>query len=344
MQITMVKKLLKDGNPCRKCSQAEQLLKDRNLWQHVGEVVWAVENDPASVGARLAAQHKAEQAPFFLVQQADGKVVCLQNTLQLVRLLMPAEGTGPEQAAPADALLPGEDDASGWVQLALARFGERCPIAFSGAEDVVLIDMAAQAGIKFSVFCLDTGRLHPETYDLIERVRGRYGLAIDVINPDAIAVQDLVRRKGLFSFYRDGHSECCGVRKVAPLRKHLARQGAWMTGQRKDQSPDTRAAVALMHVDPAFKGADDQPLTKFNPLANWSSARVWQYIRDNDVPCNALHRQGFLSIGCQPCTRATLPGQHEREGRWWWELATQKECGLHASTQLAGAATSRVQQ
>lgn len=345
MQITMVKKRLKDGNPCRKCSQAEQLLKDRNLWQHVGEVIWAVEDDPASVGARLAEQHKADHAPFFLVQQADDKVLCLQNTLQLVRLLMPTAAAELERAIPpADSDLPDEEDAAGWVQLALGRFGERCPIAFSGAEDVVLIDMAAQAGVKFSVFCLDTGRLHPETYDLIERVRAYYNIEIDVINPDAIAVQDLVRQKGLFSFYRDGHTECCGVRKVGPLRRHLARQSAWMTGQRRDQSPDTRAAVALMHTDPAFKGAEEQPLTKFNPLANWSSARVWQYIRDNDVPSNALHRQGFISIGCQPCTRATLPGQHEREGRWWWEEATQKECGLHSSAQVARTASSTAHQ
>jgi phosphoadenosine phosphosulfate reductase len=134
-----------------------------------------------------------------------------------------------------------------------------------------------------------------------------------------------------------------GVRKVAPLRRHLARQSAWMTGQRRDQSPDTRAAVALMHVDPAFKGADAGPLTKFNPLANWSSARVWQYINEHGVPFNALHRQGFISIGCQPCTRSTLPGQHEREGRWWWELATQKECGLHSSAQATRPASSAAQ-
>ena len=339
MQITMVKKRLKDGNPCRKCSQAEQLLKDRNLWQHVAEVVWAIEDDPASHGSRLAEQHNANNAPFFLVQQADGRVLCLQNTLQLVRLLAPSEAAEPE---PTHAV-PDDDDAPGWVRLALAQHGERCPIAFSGAEDVVLIDMAARTGLRFSVFCLDTGRLHAETYDLIERVRGHYSIEIDVINPDALAVQDLVKRKGLFSFYRDGHSECCGVRKVGPLRRHLARQSAWMTGQRKDQSPDTRAAVALMHLDPAFKGTDDKPLTKFNPLANWPSARVWQYIHEHGVPFNELHRQGFISIGCQPCTRATLPGQHEREGRWWWELATQKECGLHSPGQSARPASSSTQ-
>ncbi|MDZ7828396.1 MAG: phosphoadenylyl-sulfate reductase [Halofilum sp. (in: g-proteobacteria)] len=202
-------------------------------------------------------------------------------------------------------------------------------ISFSGAEDVVLIDMATRIRPDVSVFSLDTGRLHPETYDFFERVREHYGIEIDVRFPDAEQVQNLVRDKGLFSFYRDGHKECCGIRKVVPLKRKLAELDAWMTGQRRDQSMGTRVDVPVAQEDPAFAGANGR-LMKFNPLAHWSSEQVWDYIRRHDVPCNELHRHGYVSIGCQPCTRPVLPNQHEREGRWWWELAEDKECGLHA--------------
>jgi len=344
MQITMVKKRLKDGNPCRKCSQAEQLLKDRNMWQHIERVIWAEDDDPTSEGFQLAKLHQVTQAPFFLVQRLSGEAECVQSTLQLLRVLAPHAADDLAVSDKALEMLPDEDDAEAWVRLALERYGVRCPIAFSGAEDVVLIDMAARTGLSFSVFCLDTGRLHPETYDLIERVRDRYAIDVDVLHPDTLAVQDLVKKKGLFSFYRDGHSECCSARKVGPLRRMLSQQQAWITGQRKDQSPDTRASVALMHADPGFEGVDGTTLTKFNPLANWSSIRVWSYIHAHNVPFNSLHRQGYVSIGCQPCTRAVLPGQHEREGRWWWELATQKECGLHSSAQVNASLTPASRQ
>jgi len=138
-----------------------------------------------------------------------------------------------------------------------------------------------------------------------------------------------VKEKGLFSFYQDGHKECCGIRKVEPLKRALGTLDAWVTGQRRDQSPSTRAEVAVVEVDPVFSQPGHE-LIKFNPLANWSSRQVWDYIRENNVPFNPLHVQGFVSIGCEPCTRPVLPGQHEREGRWWWEDQTKKECGLHA--------------
>ena len=175
---------------------------------------------------------------------------------------------------------------------------------------------------------MDTGRLHAETYRFIEQVREHYNIKIDVLSPDTESVQNLVREKGLYSFYKDGHKECCGIRKVIPLRRKLTSLNAWITGQRKDQSPDTRNAVPVVERDGAFSTSEHE-LIKFNPLSNWSSADVWEYIRSNDVPFNALHQQGFISIGCEPCTRAVLPNQHERAGRWWWEEATQKECGLH---------------
>ena len=202
-------------------------------------------------------------------------------------------------------------------------------ISFSGAEDVVLIDMAYKIRKDISVFSLDTGRLHAETYRFIEAVRKHYNIVIDVVYPEAARVEKLVKEKGLFSFYEDDHKECCGIRKISPLRKQLLTVDAWITGQRRDQSPGTRAEVPVMQDDKAFARPDDK-LTKFNQLANWTSQQVWDYIRQNNVPYNSLHDKGFVSIGCEPCTRPTGPGQHEREGRWWWEEATMKECGLHA--------------
>ncbi len=201
-------------------------------------------------------------------------------------------------------------------------------ISFSGAEDVVLVDMATRIDPKVAVFSLDTGRLHPETYRYFEVVRERYGLKLELLSPDAVAVDTLVRNKGLFSFYQDGHQECCAIRKVGPLRRKLAHLDAWITGQRRDQSLGTRAALPEVQEDRAFSTAE-HPVIKFNPLANWSSARLWEYIHAHDVPFNDLHARGFISIGCEPCTRPTLPNQHEREGRWWWEDEGGKECGLH---------------
>ncbi len=214
------------------------------------------------------------------------------------------------------------------IKAALTQF-PNAAISFSGAEDVVLIDMAAKSRLPFKVFSLDTGRLHAETYRFIETVRKHYGIDIEICFPEAQAVSDLVTQKGLFSFYEDDHKECCGIRKVEPLRKRLAQSSAWMTGQRKDQSPSTRNSVPVVQIDTAFTGSDGS-LVKFNPLANWSSDEVWTYIRALEVPFNPLHERGFISIGCEPCTRPVLPNQHEREGRWWWEEATQKECGLHS--------------
>ena len=222
------------------------------------------------------------------------------------------------------------------IALALRDYGPDVAISFSGAEDVVLVDMACQVGGRFRVFSLDTGRLHPETYQFLDKVREHYKIPVEVFFPQPDAVEKLVREKGLFSFYRDGHKECCGVRKVEPLVRALKPLTAWVTGQRRDQSPGTRTDVPVIQVDPTF-GSEERPLVKFNPLANWTSKQVWAYIRENDVPYNALHERGFVSIGCEPCTRPVLPNQHEREGRWWWEESTQKECGLHAGNLISKA-------
>jgi adenylyl-sulfate reductase (glutathione) len=215
------------------------------------------------------------------------------------------------------------------IEAAADRFGDDIAISFSGAEDVLLIEYAHQVGRKVRVFSLDTGRLHPETYRLFAKVEERYDLRIEYVFPERVAVESLVRDKGMFSFYQDGHQECCRIRKVEPLRRHLATLRAWITGQRRDQSPGTRSTLPVAQWDGSFEGRDSGRLAKFNPLSLRSSAQVWDEIRAFGVPYNELHEKGFVSIGCEPCTRAVLPGQHEREGRWWWENAEKKECGLH---------------
>jgi phosphoadenosine phosphosulfate reductase len=282
---------------------------------------------------QLSARFGVSTAPFFVVRDDAGHEQAIESTLKLMRVVTPMDQSTRgalsqgELAAVAPKLQQSEP--LDVVRYALERFGRECAIAWSGAEDVVLIDLAARSGFDYSVFCLDTGRLHPETYRFIEKVRKHYGISIEMMAPETAPLQAFVRQKGLFSFYEDGHQECCAVRKVAPLKRALSGYRAWMTGQRRDQSPATRGELPVIQEDPSFTGKDGQ-LTKLNPVANWSSAQVWAYIRKHEVPYNELHERGFVSIGCEPCTRATLPGQHEREGRWWWEDATRKECGLHS--------------
>ncbi|PHS73719.1 MAG: phosphoadenylyl-sulfate reductase [Cycloclasticus sp.] len=208
-----------------------------------------------------------------------------------------------------------------------SRF-DNLAISFSGAEDVVLIDMACKLKLKPFVFTLDTGRLHPETYQFIETVMKHYKIDIDIVFPDTNQVQKLVSNKGLFSFYQDGHQECCGIRKVEPLARHLSGFTGWVTGQRRDQNKSTRGNLQIVEKDNTFTGAHGE-LIKFNPLCHWTSDMVWTYITALDVPFNTLHNKGYTSIGCEPCTRPILPHQDPREGRWWWEGTDNKECGLH---------------
>eukprot|EP00249_Psilotum_nudum_P017445 c26327_g1_i2 orf=182-1570(+) len=217
------------------------------------------------------------------------------------------------------------------IDRALSMFGSDIAIAFSGAEDVALVEYAHLTGRPFRVFSLDTGRLNPETYRFFEIVEKHYNIQIEYMFPDSSEVEALVRTKGLFSFYEDGHQECCAIRKVRPLKRALKGLRAWITGQRRDQSPGTRANVPIVQVDPSFEGLEGGigSLVKWNPLANVKGIDVWSFLQMMNVPVNALHLQGYVSIGCEPCTRPVLPGQHEREGRWWWEDAKAKECGLH---------------
>lgn len=218
------------------------------------------------------------------------------------------------------------------LQLAMDHFDDLW-LSFSGADDIVVLDMAWKINPDIRVFTLDTGRLHPETYRFLEQVRKHYGIQIEVLSPDHQALEAYVKEKGLFDFYENGHGECCGIRKIAPLRRKLSGVEAWITGQRKDQSP-TRTNVPVIEVDSAFS-TPERELIKFNPLSNYTSEDVWNYIRMLEIPYNSLHERGFVSIGCEPCTRPVLPNQHEREGRWWWEEATQKECGLHGGNLIA---------
>ncbi len=329
MHITMVKKRLASGEPCRKCVQAEDLLRKRGLWDQIDEVVWAEETNAKSAGMVLAREHKVEAAPFYLVRGEDGSVTIFVSALKLIKThLMAAKPITAEFKFEAVRSTLAHATPQEVVRHALEAFGAECAIAFSGSDDVVLLELAAQTGLPFTVLVVDTGRLHPETYRFIEEVRNHYGIEIHTTAPKPSELEPLVRHKGLFSFFEDGHEECCHIRKVLPLRRALGGYRAWMTGQRKDQSLSTRADLELVEEDVTFDGLSG-PLVKFNPIANWSRDLLWQYIRDHELPHNALHHRGFSSIGCEPCTRAVLPGQHEREGRWWWEDEGAKECGLH---------------
>ncbi len=200
-------------------------------------------------------------------------------------------------------------------------------ISFSGAEDIILVDLASKLTTPPPIFTLDTGRLHPETHRFIERIREYYKIPVEILYPDAKSLETFTKNKGLFSFYEDGHRECCGIRKVEPLEKKLKTLDAWVTGQRKDQNP-SRSKLSIIELDSIFS-TESHSVIKVNPLTNWTSNDVWNYIRSFEIPYNELHDRGYISIGCEPCTRPIRPNQHEREGRWWWEEATVKECGLH---------------
>ncbi len=243
----------------------------------------------------------------------------------------PATGnpaTRPELTPQLEASLRGRIDAA--LDALRAAKAEFPGIAFAnsfGAEDMVLTDLILTHGVGIEMFSLDTGRLPPETYSLMADVEARYSTRLAVFFPEAGAVEAYVREQGINAFYRsvDLRKGCCQMRKVEPLRRALAGRQAWVTGQRAAQSA-TRTALAAREHDAAFG------IEKFNPLAEWSEAEVWAYIRIHNVPYNALHDQFYPSIGCAPCTRAIAIGEDIRAGRWWWEDAALKECGLHVKT------------
>jgi len=221
----------------------------------------------------------------------------------------------PENAAAPEILQAGLTAAGGPVKLACS---------FS-VEDVVVIDLIRELDLPVGIFALDTGRLNEETYEVAEAVSERYGVPIDWYFPEREAVEKLEREKGLFSFRAslENRHECCRIRKVEPLGRALAGLAGWVTGMRREQSV-TRAEIAPIEIDTAHGG-----ILKINPLVSWTEAEVWAYAEKRRIPLNRLHKLGYPSIGCAPCTRAIKAGEHPRAGRWWWEDPENKECGLH---------------
>lgn len=199
-----------------------------------------------------------------------------------------------------------------------------------GAEDMVLTDLIGQHVPDIEVVSLDTGRLHEETYKLIDTVRQRYGIGIKIYYPDTTRLQDWIGLHGVNAFYvsTDLRKSCCEIRKVEPLTRALRGKQAWITGLRQQQAK-TRAVLQEKEWDENFS------LHKFNPLLEWNEKQVWHYLKTNNVPYNRLHDSGYASIGCAPCTRAISVGDDIRAGRWWWEAPESKECGLHVKKEFA---------
>ncbi|KAF0219489.1 MAG: phosphoadenosine phosphosulfate [Geobacteraceae bacterium] len=220
-----------------------------------------------------------------------------------------------DNATPQDILKRGVESAQGKVALACS---------FS-VEDVVIIDMARTLGLEIGVFALDTGRLNEETYEVADAVADRYRVKIDWYFPQREAVEKLEREKGLFSFRESlkNRHECCHIRKVEPLGRALKGLAGWITGLRREQSV-TRTDLTPIELDEVNGG-----ILKINPLLEWTEEQVWDYAKARRIPTNRLHKEGYPSIGCAPCTRPVAPGEHPRTGRWWWENPEHKECGLH---------------
>jgi phosphoadenosine phosphosulfate reductase len=212
------------------------------------------------------------------------------------------------------------------LQWAYDTFPRVVIVASFQAESSVLIDMASQVRGDVRVLTLDTGRLPQATHDMIDRIRDRYAIDVQVVSPDAVELEEMVGRHGVNLFYgsADNRRLCCDVRKSRPLARALEGYDAWITGVRRKQAA-TRADTSIVAPDHEHEG-----LTKIAPLAGWTKEQVWTYIRDHDLPYHSLYDAGYTSIGCEPCTRATTKGEDERAGRWWWESENEvKECGIH---------------
>jgi phosphoadenosine phosphosulfate reductase len=228
------------------------------------------------------------------------------------------------------------------LSAALTEFKNVCYANSLGPESMVLTDLiwgsaqgtqtAAPSPATLSeieIFSIDTGRLYPETYDLIERVQQRYGRALRIYYPGASELEGWVGANGINGF-RDGIDQrrgCCAIRKVEPFRRAVSGRAAWVTGIRRSQSAGRAMAAPV-----AWDG--EYGLYKVSPLLEWTEKEVWEYIRRKRLPYNVLHDKGFPSIGCAPCTRAVQPGDDQRSGRWWWERSDSRECGLHPRRQV----------
>ncbi len=216
----------------------------------------------------------------------------------------------------------------------IKNFGNRIALScsFGSPEGLVLLDMMHGIDPTSRVFVIDSGRLHPATYDLIDRVRDRYNKTVEVLFPEAERVQSMVRDNGLNLFYESVAKRqlCCRVRKVEPLNRFLSGLDGWVTGLRRDQS-SARDKTAKIEIDRVHAG-----IAKLNPIADWSRERVLDYVKEHGVPINRLHAEGYPSVGCDPCSRAVGPGEDLRSGRWWWENSDLKECGIHLEEKGSG--------
>ena len=211
------------------------------------------------------------------------------------------------------------------IALAVEEFKGKIALASSlGAEDQVLTHLIVQADPSVRIFTLDTGRMFPESYELLDRTSRHYNISIEVFFPDYGKVEEMVNEKGINLFYDsiENRRLCCGIRKVEPLGRAFGGLDAWICGLRREQSV-TRSDVQ------AFDWDEGNGLVKVNPLVDWTEKELWDFIKSSNIPYHALHDKGFPSIGCQPCTRAVKPGEDVRAGRWWWEEPGKKECGLH---------------
>ena len=222
------------------------------------------------------------------------------------------------------------------LQWALGRFGNKIALASSfGVEDVVLIDIMWRIDNKARIFSLDTLRLDTETYDVIDKIREKYDIPIEIFTPNPDSVAKMVEDNGYNLFYKtiENRKLCCGIRKVEPLGRALSQLDGWITGLRRQQGV-TRVSVPKVEIDAGHSG-----MLKLNPLADWTWEQVWDYVKANEIPYNTLHDQGYPSIGCAPCTRAIKAGEDFRAGRWWWESdPAAKECGLHVAHGADGSA------
>jgi len=216
------------------------------------------------------------------------------------------------------------DDSIAQLKSAVAEFKNVCYANSLGSESIVLTDLIWQEVPQIEIFTVDTGRLYPETYELIERVQQRYGRALTIYYPKAEDLEGWVHEHGINGFRNglDQRRGCCRIRKVEPFRRAVLGRGAWVTGIRRGQSA-SRALAASVEWDGEYG------LHKVSPLLDWTENEIWEYIRKKRLPYNSLHDSGFPSIGCAPCTRAVQPGADARSGRWWWERADSRECGLH---------------
>jgi phosphoadenosine phosphosulfate reductase len=228
-----------------------------------------------------------------------------------------------------------EQKASAVRELLCAAVREHGRVVYSnslGAEAVVLTDIIWTYAPEIDMFSIDTGRLHEETYELLEKLERRYRRTLRVVHPDALSLERLAASQGVNGFYHSlqARLSCCHVRKVEPFKRAIAGYGAWVTGVRREQSA-TRAQAEPVEWDGEYG------LYKISPLLDWSEGEIWQYIRAHKLPYNTLHDRHYPSIGCSPCTRAIQPGESRRAGRWWWEQPESRECGLHPRVRHATA-------